>query len=300
MERWRDHVTTERFIVVAPPYSRRSGGIHTLHRLSGTLDRLGYSCRIAILDSEGTREAEIGELAHGISAPSLTEADEPLIAESIVIYPEIVTENILGAPRVVWYLLNRDGALGRGKINAGSQDYFLAHSKSIGDPRVRRILFCADYDPCFCLGDPPIPWGERHLTLTYVGKGNLHGPCQLVPASVALGQGWPRSQAELARLLQATKYLFTWDAWSAINTEAVLCGAVPVVMRWGPWTPEDVQLDEIGPLPLLDYGEHVLGGEWKLRLFSHWQRELADRIAALRASWDTRVRIFAEEVIAHF
>lgn len=290
----------ERFIVVAPTYSRRSGGIHVLHKLSGTLERLGYSCRIAILDSEGARAAELADLNREISAPPLRPADEELISSSIVIYPEIVTSNILGSSRVVWYLLNRDGALGRGKINAGPRDYFLSHSISLNDPRTNYILHSADHNPVFNLGLPPTPWEQRSLTLTYVGKGGLAGPCHVVPGSVLLGSTWPQSQEELASLLQVTRYLFTWDAYSAINTEAVLCGAIPVVMRWGSWRRADVRGSETKAVELLDCDSYMQDVEQKLHLFYQQREEMIESIAQLSSTWNDRVRAFAENAIAHF
>jgi hypothetical protein len=162
------------------------------------------------------------------------------------------------------------------------------------------VLYCVDFHPAFRLGDNPVPWEHRNITLTYAGKGGLYGPCQLAPGSVAISKEWPRDQIELARLLQATKYLFTWDAWSSLNTEAVLCGAMPVILRWGPWSPKDLENDEIGPCPYLEYGEHVLGGEWKVCLFPKQRERLEKKIIELEASWAARVRAFAEDAIAHW
>jgi hypothetical protein len=292
-------IEAAKFIVVAPPYAA-SGGVRVLHKLSGTLARLGYWARLVILDNAGPRAAEVGDLGKE-SALALLEADEAAISEAIVIYPEIVTSNILGARRVVWYLLNRDGALGRGKISAGPDDYFLSHSTGFSDPRTNRILHCADFNAAFYPSDPLIPQAARHLTLTYIGKGGLYGPCFLAPGSVAISNEWPRCPEELARLLQVTRYFFTWDAWSALNTEAVLCGAMPVIMRWAPWTSADLQRDETGGLvPFLDYGEHVLGGEWKMLLFSKQRMSLIRGITDLDASWNARVKVFAEDAIAHW
>jgi len=162
------------------------------------------------------------------------------------------------------------------------------------------VLHCVNSHPVFCLGDNPVPWAHRRLTLTYAGKGSLYGSCGLAPGSVAISKEWPRDQIELARLLQVTKYLFTWDPWSAIVTEAILCGAMPVVLRWDPWSPKDLENDELGPQPYLDYGEHVLGGEWKICMFPKQRERLGKRIVELEASWEARVRAFAEDVIAHF
>lgn len=280
------------FIVVAPPYSR-SGGVRVLHRLSGELVKLGYDTRLAILDSAGIREAKAGELSTR-SATSLREADEASITDSIVIYPEIVTQNILGASKVVWYLLNGDGALGRGKIQAGPRDYFLAHSSGFGDPRAKRVLSGVEFAPYFRDG---MLWKDRRLDLTYVGKGRLYGECTRVADTVEITNEWPRSQEELALLLRSTRFLFTWDSVTALMPEAALCGAIPVVMRWPPWTPEALARDEIGP-PVLEFAKYGRRDE-----ISRWfeaRREFERRLQRLNFTWSERVRAFAEEAIGHF
>jgi hypothetical protein len=71
-------------------------------------------------------------------------------------------------------------------------------------------------------------------------------------------------------------------------------------MRWGPGGKEG--RNELAPIPVVGFGEHVfmLGEEWKTSVFLKQRRDLIARIQALQASWDDRVRAFAESAIERF
>lgn len=279
------------FIIVAPPYTRRSNGIHTLYKLCDAINRRSdHSARIAILDKQGVRAMRVEEDVDHLIAPSLQRGAK--IGNAIVVYPEIVTKNILGADRVVWYLLNRDGLLSGRKIQAAPGDYWIAHSRVFRDPRVQYVLYSCDPDPAFhAIGS--LPWVNRPLNLTYIGKGAAYGPCHRVSNSIVLGHSWPESHEQLAELLRASLYLYTWDAWTMLTTEATLCGAMPIVMRWDPWTPEDMREDEIAPLV-------YARGRLAPAQFEAQREAFVARVEVMRDSWQDRVGKFVDLAAAHF
>ena len=72
---------------------------------------------------------------------------------------------------------------------------------------------------------------ERAVDLTYEGKTPESVRAFTIPNSIRINRGWPSSQIELATLLRSTRYFFSWDSVSAINIEALLSGAIPVLLN---------------------------------------------------------------------
>lgn len=116
--------TSLSFIVYAPPYRDTSGGAIVLHKLCDTLNRLGYRARLwPLWKPPGWREA-LSTLprsiaytcahiyrGHYITSPRYKTplASTSDIASSIVIYPEIVSDNPLHARRYARWFLHRPG-----------------------------------------------------------------------------------------------------------------------------------------------------------------------------------------------
>jgi hypothetical protein len=93
-------------------------------------------------------------------------------------------------------------------------------------------------------------------------------------------------------LLRHTRYFFTWDVVTQTNIDALLCGAIPVVMRWAPFLPS-IMMTEFGMLP---HAEARLENGKALVTLDQARFEAARGpfIDAYRAAADGRRRTVAE------
>ena len=78
----------------------------------------------------------------------------------------------------------------------------------------------------------------------------------------------------------------------------MLCGAVPVILNYDPWKPEEIDGAELGWLPRGEMAE--AGVELDVERFFAGRDALIDRISKLSLTWDDRVREFADMVESHF
>lgn len=294
------------FVVVAPPYSSRSGGIMVLHELCTELNRAGYKTGLVLI-TEGSQATQGFKFGHSSHAAFLDPngvyhdffTDQPashvheFIAKSIAIYPDIIKGNPLNSKAFCTYVL------GVPKFKIESQ-YIIRFSKLYIE-ECDFTLHKSFIAPCMN-DDGTRHWTERQLNLTYIGKGREFLECHTLPGTVLVERDWPRTKHELALLLKNCKYFFTWDCISATNGDAVLCGAVPIMMH-------DLQLPrttlntcEYGALPII---------EEPLRLLSECclEEELSidtlvaackSRIHSYHHSWHQHVVEFATDVTSKF
>ena len=228
-----------KFVICTPPYANSSAGIIVLHELCDALVKNGHEAYVALMHmSEGqwdfhypiSQEGFHPGLQRTVVDPAQYEqAVNDALDNGICIYPEIVQGNPLMAKRVVRYFLYYDGGISGVKSGYSSADYLLAFSNIyISNPH--GVLFKVPIDPSMNDEGAP-PFESRTLDLTFVGKGSKHADCFLVPGSVELSKSWPKSKAELSALLRSTRYLYTWDCYSAVIADALFCGARPVLMQ---------------------------------------------------------------------
>jgi hypothetical protein len=170
------------------------------------------------------------------------------VKSSIVIYPEVITGNPLGAERVVRYLLNREGFVGRNRMNNSDDDFILAFSKIYHD-NPHAILFKVSHNSIFNVKASK-PALRRSIDLTYIGKGSLYDDCFVIKNTIELARQWPKTKAELALLLKNSRYYYTWDCISQTNTDAIFCGVIPIFMSALPLNSfEDMHKTELGQFP---------------------------------------------------
>jgi hypothetical protein len=153
-----------------------------------------------------------------------------------------VAENLLGARRVVRWLLNRPGYINGAVLEYGPDDYVVAWSRIIDDTKPILNLQIWN-DGWFHPNDLPPKEGD----LFWVGKGSR---AARVPAleqrATEVTRQWPGTHPELAGLLRRSSVLYSYDTLSGINYEATLCGTLCVIVPNGPYTREDVAKGELG------------------------------------------------------
>ena len=288
------------FIVVAPPYTASSNGIRVLHKLCGTLNRLGRSSAIAILNEPEPMRQEIvvGGAEHvskEYDTPLLGDLSRETIDSAYVIYPETLIGNPLQAKRVIRYFGNKEGLCNGQPIGMDSTEFVLCHSRILRK-EYHYVLFDAWVHPAFN-SEGTKPYSERTLDVSYIGKGYLYGPVGWISDTLWIERGWPRTKEQLALVLRNTRRFITWDSWSSINVEAVLCGALPVFARTAPMTQEEIDTSEVGTIPRVDMEAKTAP---TAEAYYYHKAQLEQRMRSIASTWEPRVAEFVTAVDQYF
>ena len=196
-----------RYLILGPIWTHRSGGVVALYHLQRALIREGYDCVYYAFGHEKGAQLETND-------------------QDIVIYPEVVSGNPLGAKHVVRWLLNTPKLLGGDGIFEAT-DMLFNYLPSIQWPGVLAQLFVSSIDETITnLGY------DRDRNYAWVYKGwrkpripldaiELVGP-QVKPY-LARSQVLTTKQS-LLDSLQHCKTLYTYDDKTALAFEARLSG----------------------------------------------------------------------------
>jgi O-antigen biosynthesis protein len=206
-----------RFIIQGFGYRHNSAGVRVLHRLCHMLRSCGYDAAIETSALNPEWQAVSGD--HSQFDP-LTD---------VAIYPEIQAGNPWGFKNVIRYALNHPGWTGAEKVYPLSE-YVMAHSKSIYqsvDPsnRFGGILNISIIEPHLFYFDKQIP---RDIELFWVYKGAATRAKYKIPGEESMKEithEWPASRPATAEILRRCKRFYSYDPFSAITTEAEICGA---------------------------------------------------------------------------
>jgi len=184
-----------RYVIFAPLYRHNSAGIRVLFDLQKWLILAGYDAIVAA----STREYPIDEFS-----------------EDIVIYPEVVTGNPLKAKRVVRYILNIPGKLA-GTRHYAKNELLIAYNADLMTFSNGKILQVPSIEPFFYCDDT-----VKNIDAVYIGRGkDLH----LHPQNcVYITKNFPATRKEVAQFLRSVKMLYTYDSFTVIIHEAILCG----------------------------------------------------------------------------
>lgn len=230
--------------ICAPPYENSSAGVMVLHDLCHTLLELGYIAHIVMMSSDGfrvsTEESLYDPKLKKLYFSSEEEARKWFnytLDYGVVLYPEIIPGNPLEAKHVVRYFLNGDGVLTGVKTGYKDTDYILTWSRKFF--RHANGLLAKSIRSKFMHDVNATDFGQRTLDLTYFGKGAKYADCFRINGSILLSSVWPQSKEELAILLRNTRYLFCWDNLTALNSDAVFCGAKVVLLQFQQLTEEE-------------------------------------------------------------
>ena len=200
-----------KFTIYAPNYNDKSGGAWVLHFLCDQLNKIGHEAKIFIYE------------ASQIVNPDFN-TPVGYIEDSVVIYPEIIVNNPLNSTKVVRYLLNKEGALQKRMINWGETDYPLAFSRAYRSDCESLFYPNCDLSIFYDNGS------ERTQNAFYIGKGYLTGDCPKLDC-FEVTRTFPETKLELAEVFRKSKILFSYDAHSATNTDAALCGCLPYLLQ---------------------------------------------------------------------
>ncbi len=274
--------------ICAPDYSDVSSGVRCLYLLCGHLNRLGIPAAILTPADE---PALFAVPADGtVPAPSGRRSPLPL-DRVLVVYPEIVNGNPLGAPHVVRYLLNRPGLFApHGMETHGPRDQYLHFAPEfVPDGIVSHDLYIPLVDRSHYhrpLGDPP-----REGYLLYSSR--VPPRVEDVPAWArplrVLSMRAPLGHRALATLYRASRGLVTFERTAAIF-EALHCGC-PVLCLPHPHFTVSPQIARFAGAGIAwDGDEHAL------RRAAASVDDFLSRYAALETSLDTRILMAFDRV----
>lgn len=291
-----------RFLIASPRYNHQTAGVMVLHELCDMLNRQGYEAAIVLFGGSGphfhwafSNAAEFYHPNHQRTEIPFEDANlsiQEYLKDGVVIYPDLVPDNPLNAPRVVRFLLYKN----HGYRAQGPSEYVLSFSQMFHDS-ADGYLFKTFVDPA--LHDRGARhWRERTLDLCYIGKGMNFTACHHIPGTLALSRSWPEDKAQLGMLLRECRYLFTWDTVSQTNVDAIACGAIPVLLQEHQASRTEINSGELGDYPdvhLTDLNDarSVQGDAAQIeRQVAAMQR----RILQYQHSWPDRVKAFAEDL----
>jgi hypothetical protein len=211
------------FVVVAPGYTTRHGGIVALHRLCDRLNAIGYDAFLHPIGfSHEVRPDWLTPLLRGRSAKDM-----------VAIYPETVSGNELGADRVVRWLLNRPGRIHGNAMDEGPDDLLVSFSEQVSDQYP--VLSVPLIDPqAFFPKDRP---GTGKLL--WIGKGSL-SPGFDRSGTRLITNGWPRDRRHFGQVLRAADVLYTCDWLSSVIDEALMCGTPVVLVGEQEWSRDEI------------------------------------------------------------
>jgi len=298
-----------KFLIAAPVYSHQSGGVMVLHELCDTLNRVGYESTLIFFYNSNDQEqkwqwgySDIEQYFHPDHTRVLLDISNPdesireFLKECVIIYPDIIHGNPLGAARVIRYLLYKNHHYTRCQPN----EYILSFSKLYSDS-ADGYLFKTFAHPELNAKDS-LHWSQRTLDITYIGKGANFTNCFRIPGTLLITRSWPSTKEELGILLRQCRYFFSWDGATQTNIDAVMCGAIPVVLHELQLTREELAKSELGALPtitLQDFNNKESVSAERAQI----DAEVASIISNDQYfvnSWSERVLEFARTVCLHF
>lgn len=290
------------FVIVAPRYLTNSYGVQVMHRLCHTLNELGLSAVMMFNWKDESGRIQVGfqgpEWTHPqLKTPVLAPCDRRFFDNVIVVYPESIGGNPLGAPKVIRYFLNKECYFpGDPKVEVGPNDFLIAFHRMFR-PDAHVVLTESNMNPVFnSAGTKPV--NQRPLKLTYIGKGEYEGPTFIIKDSIYIARNWPTDQNQLAILMKNSRLVFSWDSMSGVPLEAVLCGAMPVYLRYGRFTKEEVDSTELGPIPRLDMDHQ--GFDFDEAAFLAGKARMEENMRRLHRTWKVRVNDCLTKALHHF
>jgi hypothetical protein len=197
-----------------------------MHRLCDRLNRIGYEAYIEPLGD-----------ATGITRPGWHTPLwwRPNFDGAVMVYPEIVTGNPLGAQRVVRWLLNRPAWFTGSEMEEDGDDLIVAFSPQIAPDRP--VLTVPLFDPTIFF--PKDVEGQGGLL--WIGKGVV--PPDFDRSNLTLiTNDWPTSRFAMADLLRRAEVLYTCDWLTTIIGESLMCGTPVVLVGDQTWRREDIAL----------------------------------------------------------
>lgn len=217
------------YFIVTPPYNHYSSGVRTLHLLCHALNEIGERAYIALTENPPNINPV---LLTPLLTSGVVDFYKDKKIDPVVIYPDIIQGNPLGANKVVRYLLAPAGAYG-GDMAFPETDIIWACTKAIANQSGGKTLILPSSDraifhtPKVDLNNMTFP--KRKGSCFYAHKyDKIHGQELLT-----LSENSKRlegSLEEIAEILRTSEVCYVYE-FSNIIIEAGLCGCPVVLIR---------------------------------------------------------------------
>lgn len=202
--------TKRRYIIFAPAYSG-SNGTRARYKLHDLLRERGYEAFL------WCNEEPHRECYHYVDAitPGMRDND-------VAVYADAPAGNPLGLKRVARWVLYFPGYFGGTKVYHPSEAIFTWNRLYFDAPELRVPAF--DHDLFFDPGKP------KTIDCYFVHKGGKWKNVKEVDGLLELNMQFPATRRELAKILQTTGTLYSFDPHTAVLWEAKLCGVRHVLV----------------------------------------------------------------------
>lgn len=293
-----------KIVICAPPQTERSDGARALYFLCRSLREVGIDATMLLMDLRDKTYRSFAFLAGAEADPDphapryLDTGDSVDLANDVIVYPEIVPDNPLGARHVARYFLNKEGNLTGLPIAIAPTDLLLCFQRIFRPDASFNLYYpminLAPGDAVeFALHRP------RPLSTTFIGKGIKYGACPRVPGT--LGLDWEKSYEEYQLLLRNSNYLFTYDFMTGVCGDAVVNGAMPVIMSTAPWSAAEMDMMEL-KFPHISYEAYQARTSESALLvdFLVGRKLMIDTVLAMRAGWPDKIARLVHHIESAF
>ena len=239
-----------KFIIFSPSYSKNNGGAVTLHHLCDLIKKNGNDCYLypafdnlelnlrnykkiliklfKVLIRQPFRRFKISDR---FNTPVLKDFPGRFkLEELVVIYPEIVFGNPLGAKNIVRWLLHNPGFFS-GKIYYGPNEIYFKYSNQyknfnyLNSSTSINNLYIFTYLKEYY---NEMDWATERSGVSYcIRKGHiLSVPLNLNDAILIDG----KKHSEISQIFKRVKYFISFDPHTAFSRFAALCGCISIVV----------------------------------------------------------------------
>lgn len=266
------------YIIVAPSYNPNNGGCIVLHKLCDLLNAQGEQAILCPMDFcdyflNGTTKWQtiIRRICHPIYTRRYyrllknncskfktnplwnTPIVEPMklffsfgLPQTIIVYPEMLNGNMLGAKHVVRYFMHNPGHF-TGRVEYGQEELYIRYSNS----------FARDYVPqkgsvvsphLMTISTTPSCYNreevakKREGTAYIVRKGKGKDMVHDMEHAILLDG---KSHEEVAVILKRVERLVSYDPVTAYSSFALLCGCPSIIILGNDETPDTYHPDPV-------------------------------------------------------
>lgn len=302
------------FIIVAPSYSERVGGVLVLHKLCDLINNLGYAAYIwpkpywpflravrgcglgislqqiiknfvRVIRGKGKSRFLLN---HNLNTP-LAET-QILHSNFIAIYPETVDANPLYCKNVVrWFLYKPNFLSPKARYNADElffhyQDAFLDERlKSKGSSKFAILHLMTDIYQ-------QTNFGTRRGSCHIIRKGKYKRLNHHNKDSITIDK---LTHEQAARVFNQVEYCVSYDIHTMLTSYAVLCGCKVIIVP-----DEGVPLEQWQPVEELRYG--LAYGQENLPWAEKTRHLLIERLQRIEERNIESTKQFVEHCISHF
>jgi len=230
------------FIVYAPAYNNTVGGVIALHLLCHRLNKISFRAALwpwgkpSYLHIPNEWSSIRSHLGYYLKRWWRSDPGGPFncpavlnprhIREAVVVYPEVVSGNPIGAPKVARWFLHKPG-YHTGRINYGDGEIYFFYDEAFNDkainPNTDNLLRLTYVNPIYQRTN----FGPRRGSCYLVRKGNQRNLDKHPPNAILIDD---LSDKEKAVMFNQVEYLYSYDPYTFYLFYGAICGCVPVVI----------------------------------------------------------------------